>query len=301
MRPGTPAARVAAARTPRERPDGLAGPAGRSFVRRVACGPSAGEQTRDQPFSGRHDSRYGAAGCSTPRGWLGGHGRRRNRSRAAWPRLGDDRQGASRVDDGEHRVAASGRVVGQHDDRSPSGGTCTAPVSTPSLASSRSTARARAGPSRRAPTRLTSPDTIHARPSAARACPPRTTSIRGPGHRPTGPVCGRRGAWSTTTGGARVGSDRQRPAGDDRRRPEPRARVLAARPQHGLDGDPAPNGQVGPQRAVGGRHLDDLTGGDRRSARGPPTWPRRSGPWPAPAGRPASPGRPRRSGLPTGG
>ena len=62
---------------------------------------------------------------------------------------------------------------------------------------------------------------------------------------------------------ARVGADRQRASpATTGRRPEPGARVLAARPEHRRDGDAAAHGEVAPQRAGGRLDVDALAGAD---------------------------------------
>ena len=154
-----------------------------------------------------------------------------------------------RVDDGQHRVAAGRRVVGEHHDRAAVGGHLDgADQQALARAARRRPRRASGGPSRRTPTRLTSADTVHVVAASWSSASGTNQSTRGPGQTPTTVGRRRRRRLVDDERGAGVGADRQPVAGDRHGGPEPGAGVLAARAEHRRDGDAAAHGEVAPQR-----------------------------------------------------
>ena len=126
--------------------------------------------------------------------------RRRKRSVVpgrAWTTTASDRG----VDDGEHRVAAGRRVIGEHHDR-PAVGRDLDGAGQHALA--RQLGRRGRGQRRTVEAGTDAADVAghgpRRRRPAASSASGANQSPRGPGQTPTGPSCGRGGAWSTTIG-----------------------------------------------------------------------------------------------------
>ena len=164
-------------------------------------------------------------------------------------------------DDGDHRVAAGHRMVGEHHDRLPVGRHLDRTLDQPLAEQLADRRHARsAGPIRRAPTRLpdgltTYGSVVNGRPRLARE-PVVPRSLREMDH---GRARGRRSRRSVVIGVRGSG-----PIGDAitglQRRPEPGERVEAARPEHRLDLEAAADGEV-VAHAVVGRAQGELGSG----------------------------------------
>ena len=207
---------------------------------RAGCGAQAAASSRSASRRPRpRPARFARCRPTTRRSAPGGPPEPHDLTR---PQLGALPQVAL-VDHRHHRVAPVVGWSARNTTGRPSGGTCTAPSTIPSLGSSSVVASGSGSPSSRRPIRSESGETVYVVGTAGRPRHRRPGPLAAPGTSRNGPAVGGRGV-STAAGACAGLPHRQHGAGHDRRRADPAEGVGGARTEHRLDGDPAGDGDV---------------------------------------------------------